>query len=391
MLLRPCGGAVLLALCACSAVEIEKKVDALETPVVPVRATAAEVRSIPIEIRAIGNVEAITMIAVRSRVAGVIDKAHVRGGESVSAGDLLFEIDERPYEQAVRLWEANLARDKALFAEAEAELERAKAQEAYAAQQLERAEQLALEGVWSKDRVQQARSQAGAQRSIVQAEAAAIESARSTVGASEAALATARLQLSFCQIRSPIAGRVGSLEVHPGNLVQAESDTLVTIRQVAPIDVTFSVPEAHLAALVQRQNEGSAAVLASIPGVEQEPRGTLTFLDNAIDPDTGTLRLKATFPNSDAHLWPGQFVDVRVALEERSDAVVVPSSAIQTGQDGPFVYVVGPGGQVELRQVVLGPAAERVVSILDGVNAGEQVVTEGHLRIGPGTRVETIS
>jgi multidrug efflux system membrane fusion protein len=391
MLLRLCGGAVLLALCACSGVEIEKKVDALETPLVPVRVIAAEIRSIPIEIRSIGNVEAITTIVVRSQVTGVIHKAHVRGGETVDAGAPLFEIDERPYEQAVRLWEANLARDKALLVEAEAELERAEAQDAYAAQQLERAEQLALEGVWSKDRVQQARSEAGARRSIVQAEAAAIESARSTVGASEAALASARLQLSFCQIRSPIAGRVGSLEVHAGNLVQAESDTLVSIRQTAPIDVTFSVPEAHLADLVRRQRRGSATVRASIPGEEQEPRGTLTFLDNAIDAATGTLRLKATFPNLDARLWPGQFVDVRVALEERPNAVVVPSSAIQTGQDGPFVYVVGAGGQVELRQVVLGPAADRVVSILDGVKPGEQVVTEGHLRIGPGTRVETVS
>jgi multidrug efflux system membrane fusion protein len=357
-----------------------------------VKVVAAELRPIPIELAAIGNVEAITTIVVRSRVSGAIDKAYVRGGETVAAGDLLFEIDPRPYAQNVRLWEANLARDRALVAEAEAELARAEAQDAYAIQQLERAEQLALEGVWSKDRVQQARSEAGARRSIVEAEAAAIESARASALASEAELAAANLKLSYCRIFSPITGRVGSLDVHPGNLVQAESDELVSIRQIAPINVTFSIPESNLAALARRLQQGPAAVLASIPGNPgEQPRGHLTFLDNTVDTATGTIRLKATFANRDARLWPGQFVDVRVALEERQGEVVVPAAAIQTGQDGQFVYVVTPDETVELRPVVTGPSAARAVSIQQGLSAGERVVTEGQLRIGPGMRVRAIS
>jgi multidrug efflux system membrane fusion protein len=184
---------------------------------------------------------------------------------------------------------------------------------------------------------------------------------------------------------------VGSLDVHPGNLVQAESDELVTIRQITPIDVTFAIPESNLATLARRARSGQAAVRAAIPGDEgEQARGMLTFLDNAIDASTGTIRLKGTFPNADARLWPGQFVDVRVTIEERPDEVVAPASAIQTGQDGLFVYVVKADDTVELRPVVTGPGAERVVSIREGLAAGERVVTEGQLRIGPGMRVRAV-
>jgi membrane fusion protein, multidrug efflux system len=393
MYLRGCGfAAAALLWTACATVEIESSADALEAPLTPVRTALAEVRPIPIEIGGVGNVEAITTIAVRSRVSGAIVKAHVRGGEMVRAGDPLFEIDVRPFEQQITLRQANLARDKALLSEAEAHLARARAEDAYAAQQLDRAELLYREGVLSLDQVQQARAEAAARSSTVRAQAAAIDSARAAVEASDAALAAARLELSYCKIKSPITGRVGSLQIHAGNLVRAESDELVSIRQMSPIEVVFSVPESNLAALLRRQRQGPAAVRATIPGDSDEaPQGALSFLDNAIDAATGTIRLKATFPNQDLRLWPGQFVDARVTLEARAAQVVTPATALQTGQDGLFVYVVAPGGLIELRPVLKGPSSGRAVSILEGVVAGERVVTEGHLRVRPGMKVKDIS
>lgn len=359
----------------------------------PVKVALVATRSLPVEIHVMGNVEAFSTIAIKSQIGGVLTKVNFQEGDMVRQGDVLFEIDPRPYQEAVRQWEANLARDTALLRQAEANLARAQAQEVHYTMQAERYQKLADQGVFSREQSEQAAVEMKARRSGVRAELAGIESMKAAILADEASVDNAKLSLGYCTIRSPITGQTGQLHLKQGNLVKANDVELVTIHQIQPVYVAFSVPEQHLPAIRRRMAGGTLRVRASERETAEgttAAQGALSFLDNSVDLTTGTIRLKATFSNEGKRLWPGQFVDVRLRLEERPGAVVVPAAAIQSGQTGNFVYVVKPGGSIELRPVTAGTRFEEVVAVEGAVAAGEQVVTEGHLRLAPGLQVRVV-
>lgn len=355
-------------------------------PGVPVRVAQAETQRVPLEIATVGNVEAWSTIEVRAQIGGVLTKVLFQEGQMVKAGDTLFEIDSRPYLEAIRQWEANQAKDEANLRLAEANLTRAESQATHYGKQADRYNSLADQGIFSREMADQATVEARARRTAVRAETANIEAAKAAIRADEAALANARLNLTYCTIKSPITGRTGALKVKQGNLVKANDNDLVTIHQIQPIYVTFSVPEENLNAI--RGRNGKLPVTAAVPG-ESRPagQGTLSFLDNSVDASTGTIRLKATFQNESMRYWPGQFVDVKLRLEDKPDSIVVPAGALQTGQQGNYVYVVRPDKSVELRVVTPGPRAGTMVAINQGLQIGETVVTEGQLRLAPNMKV----
>jgi multidrug efflux system membrane fusion protein len=385
--------ATLLTLAGCSSTPAAATAPAqpAAAAAVPVKVAQAESRTVPVEIAAIGNVEASSTISVKAQIGGALLKVHFTEGDMVNRDQPLFDIDPRPYQEAIRLAEANLARDKALLAQAEANLARAQAQEAHYGKQAERYEKLAAEGIFSREQADQAAVEARSRRTTVRAETAAIDSARAAIGADEATLANARLNLTYCTIRSPITGRTGALHVKLGNLVKANDVELVTIHQIQPVQVSFAVPEIHLLE-IRRRISGIAARI-SIPGDGQPgPLAPVNFIDNSVDAATGSIRLKATFSNVNQKLWPGQFVDVKLRLAERLDTVVVPAAAVQNGQNGNFAYVVTSAGAVEMRPVKPGPRLDNnTVAVESGLQPGDTVVIEGHLRLAPGMKVRVIS
>jgi multidrug efflux system membrane fusion protein len=330
--------------------------------VVPVSAAAVAQKSIPLTTRAIGNVEAYATVAIRALVSGELVKIHFKQGQEVRKGDLLFTIDPRPLQAAYDQAVGTLAKDKSTLANARA----------LAA----RYQKLADEGIASKEDSDQYRTSADTLAGLVAADEAAVENAK--------------VQLSFATIRSPINGMAGNLLVYEGNLVKANDTTpLVTITQATPIYVTFAVPEGELAKVNRARAAGAVRVEAALPSDEAHPlAGVLSFVDNAVDSTTGTIRLKATYENPERRLWPGQFVKVVLTTGVEANALVVPAQAIQTGQDGPYVYVVKDDMTVEPRPVKPGPSSEGLVAISKGLAAGDRVVTDGQLRLFPGAKVE---
>jgi len=328
--------------------------------VVPVEVAKATQRDMPVQVKAIGNVEAYSTVTVKSRVDGEIQKAYFTEGQDVKKGDLLFSIDPRPFETALQQAEANLARD-----EAQAEYAKSEAQQYTALHQA---------GIVSQIQYQQYTSNAAALDAAVRADKAAVENAK--------------IQLGYCSIYSPISGRTGSLLVHPGNLVKNNDTSLVVINQVNPIYIDFSVPEQYLAQIRQFQAGGRLRVLAYPSDGKADPSiGVLSFINNTVDSSTGTIALKGTFSNLDRRLWPGQFVNVILDLAVQRNATVVPSQAVQTGENGQYVYVVKPDNTVELRPVTVGNTLAGLTIIEKGVKPGETVVTNGQLRLYPGAKV----
>jgi multidrug efflux system membrane fusion protein len=331
-------------------------------PAVPVTTSEARLADVPDRIDAVGTVEPLETVSVKAQAAGQIVAVRFTEGQQVRAGDLLFQIDPRPYQSALAQAEANLARDRAQADKASADARRA--------------EDLFKQGVLSKDQQDQAVSVAQSQRATVAADAAAVENTR--------------LSLAYTEIRSPIGGRTGSVLVHEGNVVKAiDGNPLVIINRIDPIYVSFAVPEKRLGAIRAAQSRHSLAVEALAAGdAAAPPTGRLSFVDNQVDTLSGTIRLKATFPNADGRLWPGQFVTARLSLGTRSGVVVVPAAAVQAGQQGSFVFVVKPDLTVEQRPVV-AEAAETELAVIDqGVRAGETVVVDGQMNLTAGTRVE---
>jgi membrane fusion protein, multidrug efflux system len=328
---------------------------------VPVTVAKAEQKDVPMQMRAVGNVQPISTVQVRALVGGALTRVWFREGEDVRRGQHLFTIDPRPYQATLSQAEANLARDEAQLRNAQSEAAR------YA--------ELVKKDYVTKEEYEKIDSGAEAARAVVAADRAAIENAR--------------LQLSYCDIRSPIDGRSGSLMVHAGNIVRANDPTpLVVINQIAPVYVQFAVPETQLAQLRARGGLGVPVVAYSQGGGTAAATGRLSFIDNAVDTATGTISLKALFANQNRTLWPGQFVTVAVTLQERPNAVVVPSQAVQTGQRGQYVYVVKEDQSVEMRPVqVLESVAQQSI-IENGVAPGETVVTDGQIRLTPKSKVE---
>ena len=345
-------------------------------------------RDVPVEIQVIGNVEAYSTISVKAQVGGQLTKVFFQEGDFVKVGGPLFEIDPRPLQAAVNQAQANLLRDQAVLAQAQAALERDAAQARYAKSQSDRYAELFKQGIISRDQAEQLRASADATSSVTAADRAAIESARATVVATQATLDNSKLQLEYTSIRSPITGRTGNLNIKQGNVITANNMDLTTINQVEPIYVTFSVPEAQLSSIKRYMVERSLAVRAQLQDDrEVNETGKLTFVDNTVDPTTGTIKLKGTFANTDRKLWPGQFVSVTLRLTTQRDAVVVPNQAIQTSQTGSFVYVVGKDRTVAARPVTTGLRVDQDMVIETGLKPGETVVTEGQLRLAPGSRV----
>lgn len=362
-------------------------------PPVPVTVATAGQQTVPIEIRVIGTVEPSSSVQVKSQISGELLSVHFVEGGDVKKGDLLFNIDPRPYQEALKQAEAALQKDQAQLRQAEANLGRDTAQEKNAQADAARYTELAKQGVISRSQSEQYRTSADALQQSLHADQAAIESARASVASDRSAVDRAKLDLNYCEIRAPISGRAGNLLVHAGNLVMANGpNPLVVINQIAPIFVTFGVPEEQLPAIRERSKNNKLPVDVSLqndPG--KATRGLLTVIDNTVDPNTGTIKLKATFTNEDRILWPGTFVNVALVLDSRDNAVVVPSEAIQAGQDGQFVYVVKKDQTVESRKVTVGAAVGRKVVVQSGIAQGETVVTDGQLRLFPGARIQPVA
>jgi len=344
---------------------------------------------VPLQLEVIGNVEAYSTITVKAQVGGEITQVHFREGEYVKAGDLLFTIDTRPLNAMLNEVEANLAKDEASLGQAEANLVRDTAQQKYAQSQADRYGRLFQSGIVSKDQAEQMRSNADALAAGVKADEAAVRSARAAIVATKAMVDNARVQLGYTTMRSPIDGRTGNIMVKQGNIVAANTMDLTTINQVEPIYVTFSVPESQLPDIKRYMAAGKLQVSATPQAdATAQERGVLTFVDNAVDATTGTIKLKGTFANTDHKLWPGVFVRVTLRLATQPNAVVVPNQAVQTGQEGPFVFVVKADSSVESRPVTIGSRVDQDIVIANGIEAGETVVTEGQLRLAPGIKVQ---
>jgi multidrug efflux system membrane fusion protein len=353
--------AVLLMAClqftSCSS---EKKQPAL--PPVPVLVATVTERTVPVELKAIANVEAYSTVSIKSRLAGQLVQVKFKEGQDVKQGELLFVIDPRPYEAALKQAQANLERDKALANKAKADAVR------YA---------------------ELIRKQFVSQQEYDQAKATA-ESLGATVNADQVAVQNAQLNLSYCYIKAPITGRTGSLIAQQGNMIKENADTaMVIINQIQPIYVSFAIPEQNLAEIRQYMAAGKVPVEALIAKHEGNPEvGVLTFIDNTVDKATGTILCKATFANESKRLWPGLFVNVVVKLATQPHTVLVPSQAIQTSQEGQIVFVVKPDLSVEVRPVEVERNIDGEIIIKKGLKPGEQVVTDGQLRLSPGAKVQ---
>ena len=352
-------GAVLLLLAACSG---EKTVHTAPPTqqAVPVAVGTVVRKTVPVEVRAIGNVQPYSTVSVKSRVAGQIIKVGFQEGQEVHKGDLLFRIDPRPYEVALKQGEANQARDEAQAHNAEADAARYEA--------------LFKQGIIARQQYEQVRTNA--------------EALRSQVAADEAAIEITRVQLNYTSIRSPIDGRTGNLLVHEGNLVKENDAILVVIHQIQPIYVAFSIPQQFLPEVKRFMAQRTLRARAIPKEGGAAATGDLTFVDNSIDVATGTIQLKATFANQSRSLWPGEFVDVVLDLSAQANALLVPSEAVQTGQQGNYVFVVKADNTAEVRPVMVGRSIEGQTVITSGVAAGETVVSDGQLRLTPGAKVK---
>ena len=354
--------AVVLVFAGCSE---KKATDAataspMATAAVPVVVAKVSRQDMPVQVTAIGNVQAYSTVTVKSLVDGEIQKAHFTEGQDVHKGDLLFTIDPRPYQAALHQAEANLARDQA--------------QAQYAKTEAKRYTELEKQGIVSQTQFEQFTSNAQALEAAVRADQAAVEDAR--------------IKLGYCSITSPIDGRTGSLLVHPGNLVKTNDTSLVVINQVSPIYVDFSVPEQDLAQVKQHEQRGKLRVLAYLSDNKANAsKGNLSFINNSVDSSTGTIELKGTFENGDRKLWPGQFVNVVLDLTVQRNATVVPSQAVQNSEQGQYVYVIKPDNTADFRPVTVGKTLEGVTIVEKGVQPGETVVTNGQLRLYPGAKV----
>ena len=386
---------------------------------VPVSAATVVTKSVPVHVLANGTVQAMATVTINSQVDGQISAIHFTEGQDVKKDDVLFTLDPRPFEATLRQAQANLRRDTAQLQQADAAVAQAKAaeqqaqanltrdmaQRANANAEVGRYKSLIDDGAISQEQYDQVRTAALAMEATVEADRAAItnatavigaaqatvENAKATIQADQAVVENAGIQLGYTTIGAPMPGRTGSLLVHVGSTVKARdaASPLVVINQIRPTYVTFSVPEQYLSEIRKYRAIGSLHTQALIPGQETRPvSGELGFINNTVDPATGTIQLKATFPNTDDRLWPGQFVNVALTLVTVPNAVVVPTQAIQTGQQGPYVFVVQADHTVQSRSVVPGRALDNETIVEKGVAAGDRVVTEGQIRLVPGARVD---
>jgi multidrug efflux system membrane fusion protein len=362
--------AASLAICACSGGEAVSSTPPSgrgggQNPPVPVTATTVEQKSVPFDVQAIGTVIAASTVAVRAQITGELMSVNFKEGDEVKEGQVLFTLDKRPFEATLQQAEATLQKDVAQAANAKA--------------QAARYQDLAQRGIATREQVDQMTTQATALEATVAADRANIQSAR--------------VQLDYATIEAPISGRTGLLQVHKGNLVRA-NDTIpiVSINRITPVYVTFAIPESMLPQFKRYMGAGTIRVEAQAPNdTGRASIGRIDFIDIAVDSTTGTIKVKGTFPNEDRKLTPGQFVNVTVTLTTDSNATVVPTTAVQSGQQGTYVYVIKSDNTAELRPVTVARTHGDESIIRTGVKPGETIVTDGQLRLVPGSRVSVKS
>ncbi len=330
-------------------------------PTVPVVVASVTQRTVPLTLNAIGNVQAVATVTVTPQIAGQITAVYFNEGQNVRKGQRLFSINPQTLQAELQRAEGNLAKDSA--------------QSTNAISKAERYKKLLDEGVVAHELYDE-----------LQAEA---RSSSASVAADRAAVQSVRVQMQFTSINAPISGRTGSLLVYPGNVVEANKGALVTLNQISPIYVNFAIPEQQLTAVKKYAAAGAMRVEALITGDESKPvRGRMSFVDNSVDPATGTIKLKGMFDNPDGRLWPGQFVNIVLTLAEQNNAIIVPTPAVQTGQQGQFVFVVKPDMTAETRPVVVTRTVGNESIVDKGLQPGEKVVTDGQLRIQPGMKLD---
>jgi multidrug efflux system membrane fusion protein len=377
-----------MTLLSCSRSVAEANSGAVEG--IPVRAALALRQDVPLEVSAVGNVEALHTVEVKSRIAGQIRRVAFEEGQDVTKGQLLFTIDLDVLQRQAAEQQAETERDAAMEQQARAVLERDTASQRQSQSEADNALELAKEGIFSKERADQLRTANETARAVLRSDQAAVNAAAGTIKACRARLAQTQLQLGFTDVLAPIAGRTGAVMVRAGNIVRDSDAILVTLRQLAPIDVTFGVPEQILPELQRLNAEGCLAVEAH-NGDGTKFEGRLVFIDNTVDATTGTIRLKAEFPNTNRALWPGQFVDVRLRLQTEYGRLTVPEASIQDGQEGKYVWLIKSNIATTAPVTVLrtykpenGP---ELAILAAGIKAGDRVVTEGQLRLTPGAKV----
>ncbi|WP_334870591.1 efflux RND transporter periplasmic adaptor subunit [Nostoc sp.] len=407
---------------ACNASEAESsKKEAGQKRAVPVVVATATQKTIPIQLSATGTVEAYSTVSVKSQVGGQLTGVYFQQGQNVKKGDLLFKIDSRALQAALMQANAAKAKDLALVKQAQANVLKAiadvnqakanvvkdKAQATNADVQAQRYTRLLKQGAISKEQAQQYQTTAEAQQATVKADQGGVANAQAAVAAAqadvqnaeaavasdEAAIDNAKVQLSYSSIYAPIAGRTGSLKLTQGNLVKANAanadDSLITISQIRPIYVNFSIPQRLLPDIKKYSANGKLEVDALPPkDAGHSVRGELTFVDSGVNTQTGTIQLKGTFANADERLFPGQFVNVVLKLSEEPNAITVPSQAVQSGQQGQFVYVVKPDKTAEMRPITVGDTVKNETVIKQGLKSGEQVVTDGQFNLVAGAIVQ---
>ena len=349
----------------------------------------------PLEVTSIGNVEAISSVEIKSRITSPILRVHFSEGQDVKQGDLLFELDAETINRQIAEIDATILRDAANAKQAEANILRDQATLRNLQSIATRTNQLLKEGVLSKEQAGQAVANAEAAAATVDAVKASLDSARAAETADRARLQQARLQLEYTKIKAPLAGRAGVISAKQGNLARENDNTLVTLLQVSPVYVSFPIPE-NLLTEVRKYNSSRPLEIAAVTSDNRRTVGTLQFIDNTVDSTTGTIRLKATFNNSDRALWPGQFVNVTARLNMEKERVLVVSQALQTGPRGKYVWVLNPTtATVSMRPVTVlrlysQPGQPEKAVVGEGLQAGEQVISEGQMRLAPNAKVRVL-
>lgn len=393
---------VLIFVCAltlftssCTKKQAANPMMAMMMAAAPVRAVPATATDVPLTVSAVGNVEAMASVDVKSRVAGEILRVNFQEGQNVTKGQSLFEIDPEPLQRQIAQIQADLTKDAALEKEARANVAKDEATLKQARAAADRGLALSKEGIFSREQTEQVVATADSSQAALDADRAAVDSAVASLKSDRARLAQTQLQLSYTSITAPISGRAGAIAVKAGNLVKDNDTALVTLLQISPIYVSFGVPEQMLPE-VRKYNSQHPLLVQASPGPETSATGSLRFIDNSVDNTTGTIKLKAEFANGDHSLWPGQFVNVQARLNVERNRIIVPSRTVQTGPQGKYVWVLSAdSATVAMRPVQVlrnyqpSPSNEEAV-IGSGLQAGEMVISEGQMRLAPGMKVQLL-
>jgi multidrug efflux system membrane fusion protein len=366
----------------------DKKGKGNKKPVMVTTAIAVQ-KDVPLVIKEIGTVEAYSTVSVISQASGTITNIYFKEGQDVRKGDPLFRIDSRPYDVDVRLAQANLSKAQTAVKQAEAALKKDQALLNNARKEADRYKNLLEHGVVTQQAYDDLLTNVQSLEASLEADKVEIETSKESVNVAKEQLDSSRIQQSYSLIKSPVTGRTGSLIVDIGNVIKANDRPLVAINQVNPINVSFKVPEKEFARIRQYMGKKPLQVKAYLDGEETAEMGTLNFIENAIDNNTGTLGLKAVFANKQHRLWPGQYVNVILELTVEKNRVVVPTKAVCIGQQGNYIYVVKPDKSVESRPVIVDRTDGEESVIAQGIQAGEEVVTDGQLKIMPDSKVTT--